>query len=306
MSAPARPARPGSLPADGSETSRGRPPRLPGARPAGAKLGLTVMGLLVAAALFAPLLRPDHLLVTDLEQVLQPPTWTHPLGTDAGGRDLLALVLRGMRVSLIVAALAASSAVLFGTLIGLISGLAGPRLDGLIMRIVDFVSSQNHLLAGLLIATLARPKLGGAGAVTLAVGLTHWTSMARILRAEVLALRERPFVRATIGIGAGRRHLARHHLLPHLVPSAGLGFVLLFPHAIFHEAALSFLGFGLPAGDPSLGTLVAAGQGALLEGGWWIVLFPGAVIVLASLAVGSIGEWLRERSQPRWRTELER
>ena len=204
-----------------------------------------------------------------------------------------------------VSSLAALLAVLLGGAIGIVAGVVGGAVDAVIMRVVDFLMSQNHLLFSLLIAVLAFPVAGGAGAVMLAVGLTHWTSMARILRSEVLTLRERPFFHAAIGVGAGRVHLVRRHLLPHLAPSAALGFVLLAPHAIFHEAALSFLGLGLPPDNPSLGTLVAAGQQALLKGGWWLVLFPGLVIVIASMCVGALGDWWRARSQPRWRSELE-
>lgn len=173
------------------------------------------------------------------------------------------------------------------------------------MRLVDFFISQSHLLFGLMIAVLVRPRVGGAGAALLAVGLTHWMLLARLLRSEVLSIRERPFVAAAINSGANRWQVVRRHMLPHLAPSAGLGFVLLFPHAIFHESALSFLGVGLPLSQPSLGTLIAAGQRALFAGAWWVVLFPGLVIVIASVAVGTLGEWWRDRNQPRWRAELE-
>ena len=109
----------------------------------------------------------------------------------------------------------------------------------------------------------------------LAVGLTHWPSLARIVRGELLSVRERPFVAAAIGGGANRWRLARRHYLPHLLPAIGLAFVLTVPHAIFHESAYSFLGLGLPAHEASLGNILADGQRSLLAGGWWIALFPG-------------------------------
>lgn len=268
-------------------------------------VSVAVITALAFMALTADLLRPQQYLVTNFSHVLEPPSGQYPLGTDLSGRDLLAMVLGGMRISFAVTLLAALVSVVIGTVVGVIAGAAGGKVDAVLMRIVDFLVSQNHLLFTLLIAVLARPVVGGAGAVMLAVGLTHWTTMARIIRAEVLSLRERPFLRAAIGAGANRRQLARHHLAPHLVPSAALGLVLLFPHAIFHEAALSFLGLGLPPDQPSLGTLIAAGQSAILQGGWWMVVFPGLVIVVASIAVGAIGEHWRALSQPRWRSELQ-
>ena len=158
----------------------------------------------------------------------------------------------------------------------------GGRVDALVMRAVDVLSSQNHFLFGILLVVLFRPALGGAGAIMLAVGLTHWPSLARIVRGELLSVRERPFVAAAIGGGANRRRLARRHYLPHLLPAVGLAFVLTVPHAIFHESAYSFLGLGLEAHRASLGNILADGQRSLLAGGWWIALFPGLAILLAS------------------------
>ena len=152
---------------------------------------------------------------------------------------------------------------------------------------------------------LFRPALGGAGAIMLAVGLTHWPSLARIVRGELLSVRERPFVAAAIGGGASRRRLARRHYLPHLLPAIGLAFVLTVPHAIFHESAYSFLGLGLPAHEASLGNILADGQRSLLAGGWWIALFPGWRSCWPRLTIGTLAEHWRERLHPRWRSELE-
>ena len=184
---------------------------------------------------------------------------------------------------------------------GLLAGALGGRVDTGVMRAVDVLGSQNHFLFGILLVVLFRPALGGAGAIMLAVGLTHWPSLARIVRGELLSVRERPFVAAAIGGGAGRRRLARRHYLPHLLPAVGLAFVLTVPHAIFHESAYSFLGLGLPAHEASLGNILADGQRSLLAGGWWIALFPGLAILLAAMTIGTLAEHWRERLHPRWR-----
>lgn len=264
-----------------------------------------VLAVLVVLSLGAGVIRPLDERSVDLTAVLEAPSLTHLMGTDESGRDLMAMVLQGMRISFVVSLLAALVAVVVGGTLGLFAGAGGPKVDALVMRFVDFLSSQNHFLFGILLVVLFRPVFGAVGAVMLSVGLTHWPSLARIVRGELLSVRERPFVAAAINGGAGRRDLVRRHYLPHVVPAALLGFVLLFPHAIFHESALSFLGLGLPPHQASLGNIIGDSRRSLLAGGWWTSLFPGLFILLATVAVGTVGEYLRDRNQPRWRSELE-
>lgn len=263
------------------------------------------LATLVLLALLAGLIRPLDANAVNLAAVLESPSPAHPMGTDENGRDLLARVIHGLRVSFAVAAVASLASVSLGVVVGVLAGAAGGWVDGALMRVVDLFASQNHLLFGVLLAVLFRPVLGGAGAVMLAVGLTHWPTLARIVRGELLSLRERSFVAAAVGGGASRARLARRHFLPHLLPTIVLGFVLTFPHAIFHESALSFLGIGLSPEQASLGNIIADGQRSLLAGGWWVSLFPGALILIVTLSVGTVGEYLRDRWQPRWRSELE-
>lgn len=278
--------------------------RVPRATPATVLTAGIALAVLVGAALGADLVRPLDDGVA-LDNVLAPPSLVHPFGTDDTGRDVLALALQAMRVSFTVAALAALVAAAVGLVVGLLAGALGGIVDGVLMRVVDFLGSQNHFLFGLLLVVLFRPVLGAGGAVMLSVGLTHWLVIARIVRGELLSLRERPFVAAAIGGGATRVRLMVRHFLPHLAPATAVGLVLLLPHAIFHESALSFLGVGLPPHQPSLGNLIAAGQRSLLTGAWWISVFPGFLILIASVAFGTLGEYWRDRHQPRWRGELE-
>ncbi len=285
----------------GTRAAMGRIRRLP----ASAAISVAVIGLLALLAVGAMIFLPFDSRSVHFDQALQSPTLAHPMGTDTVGRDLLARVLHGMRVSFGVSILAAVCAAAIGASIGVVAGSVGRRVDSLLMRFIDISSSQSHFLFGILILVMTRPWLGPAGAIFLSVGLTHWTSVARIVRAEVLVLKEQKFVAASVNAGAGRRHLARRHYLPHVLPAVGLGFVLLVPHAIFHEAGYSFLGLGMPATSPSLGNLLAESQATLLSGGWWASFFPGAVILAGSMAVGTLGEWWRDRRNPRWRSELE-
>ncbi len=273
--------------------------------PAFVRVAAGVLALLVVAALLANAIAPLDDTAVDLDHVLHAPSAAHLMGTDEVGRDLAKRVLHGMRVSLTIAVLAALAAVAFGTLIGAVAGTIGGRVDTVVMRLTDVAASQNHLLFGILLVVLFRPALGGAGAVMLAIGLTHWPSLARIVRGELMSVRERPFIRASVGGGAGRWRLARRHYLPHLMPAVGLAFVLTVPHAIFHESAYSFLGLGLPAHQASLGNILNDGQRSLLAGGWWIALFPGLAILVAAMTIGTLAEFWREHLHPRWRSELE-
>jgi len=273
-------------------------------RPASVLAAGVVLALLVLAALGADLLRPDTGGVA-LDEVLAPPSLAHPFGTDEIGRDVLALSLRAMRVSFAISLLAAVVALLIGVTVGVLAGTLGGWVDGALMRMVDFLGSQNHFLFAILLVVLFRPALGAAAAVCLSVALSHWLVLARIVRGELLSLRERPFVAAAVGGGATRVRLVVRHFLPHLAPAIAVAMVLLPPHAIFHESALSFLGLGLPPHQASLGNLIAAGQRSLLAGAWWISLFPGLLILAACVAFGTLGEYWRDRHQPRWRGELE-
>ncbi|MDK9497962.1 ABC transporter permease [Streptomyces katrae] len=260
-----------------------------------------VTALLVLAVLLVPPLVPFDPQAVDLSAKLLPPSWQHPFGTDDLGRDLLLRCVHGLRVSLLVGVVAALVATVLGTAVGAAAGALGGRTDRLLMRAVDALSAIPHLLLGIFVVALFRP---GVWPVVVSVALTHWLSTARIVRAEVLSLRGRPYVDAAVSGGASRWRVAVRHLVPGVLPQAGLAAVLMIPHAMWHESALSFLGLGLPAHQASLGTLVQGGRGSLLAGDWWPTLFPGLLLIVPTLAIaGLAGAW-RDRLSPRRRSEL--
>ncbi|MEU0765974.1 ABC transporter permease [Streptomyces albogriseolus] len=268
-------------------------------------LRLRVSAALVAATVLAVLLVPPLVQLdqqaVNLAAKLEPPSWAHPFGTDDVGRDLLLRCVYGLRVSLLVGVVAALTATVIGTAVGAAAGALGGWADRLVMRLVDTLSSVPHLLLGIFIVAMFRP---GVWPVVISVALTHWLSTARIVRAEVLSLRSRPFVDAAVSGGASRWRVTARHLLPGVLPQAGLAAVLMVPHAMWHESALSFLGLGLPTHTASLGTLIQGARGSLLAGQWWPTLFPGLFLILPTLAVaGLAGAW-RERINPRRRSEL--
>ncbi|MFD5710931.1 ABC transporter permease [Streptomyces pharetrae CZA14] len=265
-------------------------------RVSAALLAVTVLAVL----LVPPLVQLDQQAV-DLAAKLQAPSWEHPFGTDDVGRDLLLRCVYGLRVSLLVGVAAALTATVIGTAVGAAAGALGGWADRGIMRVVDTVSSVPHLLLGIFIVAMFRP---GVWPVVVSVALTHWLSTARIVRAEVLSLRSRPYIDAAVSGGASRWRVTVRHLLPGVLPQAALAAVLMVPHAMWHESALSFLGLGLPTHTASLGTLIQGARGSLLAGQWWPTLFPGLLIIAPTLAIaGLAGAW-RERINPRRRSEL--
>ncbi|MFC8594910.1 ABC transporter permease [Streptomyces atroolivaceus] len=261
----------------------------------------TLIGATVLAVLLVPPAVQLDQQAIDLSAKLLPPSWEHPFGTDDVGRDLLLRCVYGLRVSLLVGVAAALAATVIGTVVGACAGALGGWVDRGVMRLVDTFSSVPHLLLGIFIIAMFRP---GVWPVVISVALTHWLSTARIVRAEILSLRSRPYIDAAVSGGASRWRVTVRHLLPGVLPQAALAAVLMIPHAMWHESALSFLGLGLPTHTASLGTLVQSARGSLLAGQWWPTLFPGLFIIVPTLAIaGLAGAW-RERLNPRRRSEL--
>ncbi|MFB4419989.1 ABC transporter permease [Streptomyces sp. QL37] len=265
------------------------------------RTSVTLVAVVVLAVLIVPPLVHLDEQAVDLAAKLRPPSPSHPFGTDDVGRDLLLRCVHGLRVSLLVGVVAAVVATVIGTAVGALAAATGGWADRVVMRLLDVFSSVPHLLLGIFIVAMFRP---GVWPVVVSVALTHWLSTARIVRAEVLSLRSRPYIDAAISGGASRLRVVARHLVPAVLPQASLAAALLVPHAIWHESALSFLGLGLPTHQASLGTLVQGARGSLLVGDWWPTLFPGLCIIVPTLAIaGLAGAW-RERINPRRRSEL--
>lgn len=286
--------------------ARRRPGSIRGTRSAfrgRARLAAGVGGLvaLTLAAVLVPWLGGLDQGLVDYTAIRQPPSLAHPFGTDGVGRDVALMAFQGLGISLLVAASCAVIATVIGTLFGAVSGLLGGWPDRVLMRFVDGVNAVPHLMLGIVIVALYR---GSVLAVIASIGLTHWTTVARVVRSEVLSLRSRPFVDAAVSGGASRWRVLRRHLLPAVVPPAVLSAVLILPHAVWHETALSFLGLGLPPHLASIGNILAEGRQAVLLGSWWILVFPSALLAATTLAVAGIAAWWRDRSLPRRRSEL--
>ncbi|MCT2122228.1 ABC transporter permease subunit, partial [Dietzia cinnamea] len=248
--------------------------------------GAAMLAAIVVFALLWPVLAPDAMTTSDYLAADLPPSTAHPMGTDALGRDLSVLVARALRVSLAVAAGSAVLAGLLGVVVGTAAAAGGRRVDAALMRVTDAVTAVPHLLATVVVVALFR---GSLAAIVLALALTHWPGVARVVRAEAQKVMATGYVAASRAAGASPAQIARWHVVPAVAGQAGLAVVLMVPHAVWHESTLSFLGIGLSPERASLGTLVAMSQSGLLVGRWWPLVFPAAALVAVTAAVALLG-----------------
>jgi peptide/nickel transport system permease protein len=264
--------------------------------------GALVCILMMAVGALAPRLFPgDPAALGDAVTGLSGPSLEHLLGTDILGRDVLARLVHGSRVSLLVGWISVAVAVLLGTAVGLAAGLGPRRVDGILMRITDGFLAFPRILLVLLLVSLAAPSLPLVMAV---LGLTGWMGLARLVRAETLSLRERDFVAAARGFGLPGRRVALVHVLPHLLPTVIAAASLRIGSAILAEAFLSYLGLGAQEPTVSWGAMIQQGRGVLVEA-WWLTAFPGAALAITVLGYNLLGDGLRHRLDPR-RREAER
>ena len=225
--------------------------------------------LLIACYAFA-LLIPESAVASSLLNAGQPPSWAHPFGTDALGRDLLMRVLKGMAVSMTVGAAASAVSAVIALLVGVAAACGSKWVDALVNWVIDLVMGVPHTVLILLISFALGRGLKGLLA---GIAATHWCSLARLIRGEVMQLRDRQYVAVSRRLGKSSGWILTHHLLPHLVPQFIVGLILMFPHAILHEASISF-------------------------GMWWPAVFPGAALVLLVLLVDRLGESLKKILDP--------
>jgi peptide/nickel transport system permease protein len=260
------------------------------------------VALVVAVAAFGPLLARDPT-AQDLLSVLKPPltqgnAGTYLLGTDQLGRDLLARLVSGMRTSLLITFFAVLIGGVIGTAIGLASGYLGGRVDNLLMRVVDIQLAVPGVLLVLTLAAVLRP---GVGTTICVLSLIVWVVYARVARAQVLSLRETDLVMAARATGCSDARILLYHVLPNIAGSIWVITTLEFAHVMIAEAALGYLGLGVPPPAPTLGAMISEGQRYLQLGKWWLVVMPGFVVSLTIISVNAIGNWLRDMLDPRSR-----
>lgn len=259
-------------------------------------LAIALCVLFLVAIILSSWILGDSGLDPALTQRNQSPSLAHPFGTDWLGRGMLSRSLHGMSLSVRVGLLAASFSAIIGTILGLVSGTLGGKVDAVITWIIDVFFSLPHLV---LLIMIAFAMGGGTRGVIVAVALTHWTGLARVIRAETLQVNSSDYVQISHKLGRSPLWIARHHIFPHVVPQLLVGLILLFPHAILHEAALSFIGIGLSPHLPAIGIILAESMRHLSTGYWWLGVMPGLLLLVTVKAFDTLGENLRALIDPK-------
>jgi peptide/nickel transport system permease protein len=254
-----------------------------------------VMAFVFVAIYLFGICIPEEAVAGSFLNAKMAPSWEHPFGTDALGRDLLMRTLKGLSVSITVGIAASVISAVIAVFVGIAAATGSKRLDAFINWCIDLVMGVPHTILVILISFAL-----GRGLKGLLVGIasTHWCSLARLIRGEVLQLRSQQYVAVSRKLGKSSGWILVHHLLPHLVPQFFVGLILLFPHAVLHEASISFLGFGLPPEQPAIGIILSESMRYISTGMWWQAVLPGLTLVLIVLLVDKLGDNLRTILDP--------
>jgi peptide/nickel transport system permease protein len=282
-----------------------------------AMVAAVILAVLVLAAVFAPLIAPQNpydATQLDMWKAELPPIWgqggewPYLLGTDTQGRDMLSAILYGTRISIVIGLGSVALSLLIGMMAGLCAGFFGGFVDNLLMRLGDITLSIPTILIAILVSTVVRQllpddlrEIGAAAVLVLAISLSSWVQYARTVRAQTIVERSKEYVQAARLLKVPPRRILAYHILPNTLTPVLVAATLNFGMAILTEATLSFLGIGMPPGQPSLGTLIRIGNQFLFSGSWWIVLFPVIQLCLLVVVVNVLGDWLRDVLNPKLR-----
>ena len=249
----------------------------------------------LAAVTLAGFVCSGEALVTDFSRKNLGPSGAYLFGTDWLGRDMFVRTLTGLSMSIRIGLLSAGVSSVLALLLGTMAAVMGRTVDSVITWVIDLIMGIPHILLLILISYACGKGFKG---VVVGVALTHWTSLARLIRGEVLQLKEAFYIRVARKLGRNRWQIVWKHMLPHLLPQFLVGLILTFPHAILHEASITFLGFGLPPEQPAIGIILSESMKYLAMGRWWLALFPGLLLVLTVVLFDVAGESLRKLLDP--------
>ena len=290
-------ARPGAAPSAGA-------PALPvlhaprRARAANRRLALAacvLAAVALVAIVVAGLSVAERATLTDFSIKNEPPSLEHPFGTDQMGRDMFLRTLSGLATSVLIGLLAAGVSSVIALALGAAAALGGKKVDAAVTWLIDLMMGVPHIVLLILISyALGR----GFWGVAIGVAVTHWPSLARVIRAEIMQCRQSTYVACARQLGAGRVAVALRHMLPYVLPQYIVGLILLFPHAILHEAAVTFLGFGLSPEEPAIGIILSESMTYLSAGMWWLAVFPGLALIATVLLFDAAGSNLRKLVDP--------
>lgn len=255
----------------------------------------TVIFLIAAAAILAAvtaagILTEEYAVETDFSRRNLEPSLQHLFGTDWMGRDMLARTLSGLSLSIRLGVLTAAVSAAVALLLGTASVVLGRKADAVISWCIDLVMGIPHILLVMLISLACGRGFTG---VVAGVAFSHWPSLARVIRGELMQIRQAPYILVAEKMGVSKLQSIRRHMLPHLLPQFLTGLILLFPHAILHESSVTFLGFGLSSEQPAIGVILSESMQYLSTGKWWLALFPGLALVLTVVLFAVLGERVR-------------
>ena len=251
--------------------------------------------LLLAVVVVAGALCQDAATATDFTAKNLAPCMAHPFGTDWMGRDMLLRTVVGLSTSILVGLVAAGVSAVIALLLGTAAALGGRRVDAAITWLIDLMMGIPHIVLLILISYALGKGFWG---VAVGVAVTHWPSLARVVRAEVMQCRQSAYVAAARKLGAGPVRIAAKHVVPYVFPQFIVGLILLFPHAILHEAAVTFLGFGLPPEMPAIGIILSESMSYLSAGMWWLAVLPGVALAAVVMLFDVAGSSLRKLVDP--------
>lgn len=253
------------------------------------------LAFFIAILVAGSVIDPDKFSI-DLINKNQAPSLNHIFGTDWIGRDMFFRTLKGLSISMKIGVLSSIISGIIAVILGIIGPTCGKKVDLVITWFIDLVLSVPHTLIIILISMAAG---GGLKGIVLGVSLTHWTSLTRIIRAEVMQVKESDYTKIAKNFGKSNLYIAKNHILPHVIPQLLVGIILIFPHAILHEASVTFLGFGLQSHEPAIGIILSEAMKYLTSGKWWLAFFPGLSLVLVSMMVDNMGKKIGKLIDPK-------
>lgn len=260
-------------------------------------MGTIILFILLLLSLLAPFLTDMDISKVDLSNISSPPKGTHILGTDEVGRDIFARLIYGGRVSLLVGVVATFIQVTIGVTLGAIAGYFGGKIDFIIMRLVDIFMCFPFLVIAITLAAILGPSIWN---VIIIIGVLSWTGIARIVRAEILTIREMEYIQASKALGLNWAEIIIKHVIPNVIPSILVASTLSIAGGILTESALSFLGLGVKLPQPSWGNMLSSAQNmSTLKNQWWQWLPPGLCVLLTVLSINFIGDALRDAVDPK-------
>ena len=258
-------------------------------------LTITVATLFLLSILIGGFFMDESRIATNLTTRNLSPSLEHLFGTDWLGRDMFARTIMGLSLSIGVGLVGAIGSTSIALILGMLAATMGKVVDQFVSWLIDLFLSVPHLVTLILIAFMFG---GGFKGITIGLMLTHWPSLARVIRAEVMQIRSAEYVQISLQMGKPRWWISVNHILPHLIPQVLIGFMLMFPHVILHEAAVTFLGLGLSPHEPAIGIILSESMKYLSSGMWWLAFFPGLALLIVVRTFDTIGENLRRFIDP--------